>query len=231
MRKLVRGYAAIGMTIFALTTAEEAYSADDPAAKVFVQAIVDAINRKDDEARKRLMHPAALTCSQMQSQAMAMGGYTLKWDPIPDNYRWQITPMPAGAAGWFPDKFDYPVPPTHQLQIDFDTAPNRSQGIVLQIVHYRDEWREITGCPKATTSNEAKEAAKVRTQQNDRIRKLTATISPKLKSELRQLLAEGRKVDAIIRYRNVMNEDLAIAKGVIELLQEEGGNNDGLRNK
>ena len=38
------------------------------------------------------------------------------------------------------------------------------------------------------------------------------------KEELLRHLADGRKVDAILHYRNASNEDLAVAKGVVEQL-------------
>lgn len=227
MRKLTRRYAVIGMMIAALAVTENASSADDPAAQAFVQKLVDAINRKDDDARKSLMQPDALACSQAQKQAMAEGAYVPKWNPIPANYRWQISPMPAGMTGWFPDKFDYPVRPTHQLQIDFDTAPARSQSIVLQLVRSGNGWREVTGCPKAQTVVEAKAAAKARGQQEARIRSLTTSIAPKLKAEVLRHLADGRKVDAILHYRDATNEDLAVAKGVVEQLMQESEAHNG----
>lgn len=229
MRKPIQlvKYAGIGTMMVALLMAKNVYGADDPGELVFVQKIVDSINRKDDDARRSLMHPDALACTHVQKKAMAEGAYVPKWNPIPAHYRWQISPMSADMSGWFSDKFDYPVRPTHQLQIDFDSAPTRSQSIVLQIIRYGNEWREVTGCPKASTVAEAKAAAKARGQQEEKIRKLAETIAPKLKMEVQQQLVEGRKVDAIMHYRDVMNEDLVVAKGVIELLLKESEGRNG----
>ncbi len=135
--------------------------------------------------------------------------------------------MPVGTGGWFPNKFDYPVQPTHQLSIDFDTAPNRSEVLMLQVVRYRNEWREVSGCPKASTILEARRAAKARGQQEERIRNLAANVSSKLKGEVLQRLADGRKIDATLHYRNATNEDLAIAKGVVEQLMQEAEARNG----
>lgn len=90
-----------------------ASAASDPAEHKFVQQLVSAINGSDQSARKALMHPDALKCDEALKQSMAEGAFVPKQGPIPAGYRWRISPMPAGPAGWFADKFDYPVIPTH----------------------------------------------------------------------------------------------------------------------
>jgi hypothetical protein len=214
-------YQPIAILIVALLPTGYVWGADDPAAKIFVNKIVAAINRDDNDARKSLMHPDALSCDQALKRAMAEGAFAPRQGPIPTAYRWRISAMPNGTAGWFPDKFDYPVLPTHQLHIDFQTAPNKTEGIMLQIVRYRNEWREITGCPKESTIIEARHAAKTRGQQEERIQSLTTSIAPKLKEEIMRHLADGRKIDAIIHFRNMTNEELAVAKGVVEQLMQQ----------
>ena len=118
--------AALGATAMAQT--------GDPAARAFVAQLVDAINRADTVSRRALMHPDALRCEQ----AIAESGWAQKRAPLPAGYRWRIDPMPAGSRGFFADRFDYPVVPTHQLQIDHETAPNRSNSVMLQLVRERD---------------------------------------------------------------------------------------------
>jgi len=210
--------AALGLAVL---VAPAARGADDPAARAFVQELVAAINRKDPDARRALMHPAALKCDRAPKEAMAEGGFVPRQGPIPDGYRWQIQALPAGAQGLFADKFDYPVRPTHQLQIDYEAAPRRSVAIVLQLARDRGGWREVTGCPKPETAAEAKRAAQARRGQSERTSRLAAEIAPALRAELLRLLADGRKVDAILRYREATNEDLAIAKGVVERLESD----------
>lgn len=220
-------YFPIVMLFAAPLMTSNALGADDPAALALVQKIVDAVNRDDSEARRKLMHPDALACDQATKQAMAEGAYKQKQRKIPPGYRWQISEMPAGSSGWFSDKFDYPIRPTHQLQIDIETAPRRSESMMLQVVRYGKEWREVTGCPKPETIIEAKQVAKDRAKQEERIRDLAANIPPKLKDEVLRFLADGHKVDAILHYRNTTNEDLVVAKGVIvQLMQEAEGRDD-----
>lgn len=200
--------AALGLTAAAQTA--------DPAARAFVMQLVDAINRADTASRRALMHPDALRCEQ----AAADSGWAPKRGPIPAGFRWHIDPMPAGSKGFFADRFDYPVVPTHQLQIDYETAPNRSTSVMLQLVRDRGQWREVTGCPKPQTIEAARQAAPLRAQQQDRIAQVAARLAPGLKADVLKLVAEGRKIDAIIQVRQATGEDLTVAKGVVDRLIE-----------
>ena len=58
--------------------------------------------------------------------------------------------------------------------------------------------------------------------QDQRARELVANLKDPLRSELRQLLRDGRKVSAIMRYSQEVGEDPSVARRVIELLGEQG---------
>lgn len=98
---------------------------------------------------------------------------------------------------------------------------------MLQLVRYRNEWREVTGCPKASTIIEARLAGKARGEQEERIRRLADGIAPELKREVLRYMADGRKIDAIMHYRNATNEELAISKGVVERVFEVAESRSG----
>lgn len=188
----------------------------DPAAQAFVAQVVDAINRDDAPSRRALMHPDALRCER----AVAESGWAPKRGPIPAGYRWRIEPAPAGSRGLFADRFDYPVVPTHQLHIDYETAPNRSTSALLQLVRDRGQWREVTGCPKPQTVEAARQVAPLRAQQAERIAQIAAGLAPALRVEVLKLVADGRKIDAIMQVRQATGEDLTVAKGVVDRLSE-----------
>jgi ribosomal protein L7/L12 len=210
MKRLALSLAVIAVGAAAQTT--------DPAARAFVARLVDAINRADTVSRRALMHPGALRCER----ALAESGWSPARGSIPAGYRWRVEPVPAGSKGLFADRFDYPVPPTHQLHIDYESAPNRSTGLLLQLVHEGGQWREVTGCPKAQTVEEARQAAPLRAQQEQRIAQVVARLAPGLRADVLKLVAEGRKIDAIVQMRQATGEDLAVAKGVVERLTEPG---------
>jgi hypothetical protein len=202
---------------FALASAAVTAAAqpDDSVARGFVQQLVAAINRGDAASRRALMHPGA-RCEHLTTE----GGRAAPHGPIPATHRWRIEPLPVGSKGLFFERFDYAVPPTHLLHIDYDLGPQRSHGLTLQLVRERDRWRETTGCPKLQTLEEARRAAPLRAQQEERINRVAAQLAPALKAEVMKLVGDGRKVDAIVHLRQATGEDLAVAKGVIDRLSE-----------
>jgi ribosomal protein L7/L12 len=199
----------------ALACGTSAAQNSDPQARAFVQQLVDAINRGDPAARRALMHPAALRCERQAGTDAGMP----RRATIPPGYRWRIEALPAGSHGLFSDRFDYAVAPTHRLHIDYDSAPNRSDSVLLQLVRESSgTWREVTGCPTAKTVEEARAAAPQRAELEARITRVSTQLSPALKAEATKLLAEGRKIDAIRRVREATGEELVVAKGVVDRL-------------
>ncbi len=179
--------------------------AADAQARAFVQQLVEAINRGDTAARRALMHPAALRCERLE----AAGLWTPARGAIPSSYRWRIEPLPAGSKGLFADRFDYAVTPTHHLHIDFDAAPQRTHSLLLQLVRERGgQWRETTGCPTAKTVEDARVAAPQRAEQEARIARVATQLAPALRDEVMTLLAQGRKIDAILHAEKLILQHL-----------------------
>jgi ribosomal protein L7/L12 len=203
------------LALAALACGPSFAQATDPHARAFVQQMVEAINRGDAAARRALMHPAALRYERLD----AAGPWAPPREAVPSGYRWRIEPLPAGSKGLFAERFDYAVTPTHHLHIDYESAPNHARSMLLQLVRERGgAWREVTGCPTAKTVQDARAAAPQRAEQAARIERVSAQLAPALKGEVIKLVAEGRKVDAILRLREATGEELAVAKGVVERL-------------
>ena len=51
-----------------------------------------------------------------------------------------------------------------------------------------------------------------------RAQSLAANVPPALRTEVQDLLAKGRKIDAIKRYQEVTKEDLSTSRAVVELI-------------
>jgi hypothetical protein len=100
---------------------------------------------------------------------------------IPADFKWRVTNIPAGEAPFFADKFDYPVRPTHRLQIDFNLVPGKTTTILLQLVYAGNRFQEITGCPTPETVEAARVANQERGRRAAKVAELVAAIAPKLK--------------------------------------------------
>jgi hypothetical protein len=195
-------------------------SADSKAA--FVEELVAAINSKSPDRRKALLHPKARVCATEASDSLQEEMFGRQAHRgIPTNYKWTVTPVPSSQPPLFADKFDYPIRPTHRLEIDYATGPTSSTSIVLQLVYDANQWREVTACPKPGTIEAAREAKKLRAKQAERVRALVAEVPPTLKNEMLKLIKEGRRVGAITRYATASGEDLATAKSVVEHLEAQ----------
>ena len=146
------------LVLLALSGQAAAQTTDDAGA--FVTALVEAINGKSPERRKALLHPKSIPC--MAGDAAPFFDQILARqlrEPVPANPRWSVRALPPDQPLMFADKFDYPLRPTHTLQIDFEQGPARGRTFLLQVVRDGNTWREILPCPKPATLVEARAAA------------------------------------------------------------------------
>jgi hypothetical protein len=202
-----------------LPVPEGARAAGTDRQSAFVQAFVKAVNSRNKEQQKALLHPGSLACGNGEGISFFNESFLPRpRGPVPANFRWRITEVPPGQPPMFADKFDYPVRPTHLLQIDYDSGPNRSTTMVVQIVHDGGRWSVVSACPTPETAAAAETAKRDRANRAERARTLADSIPPKAKETVVRLLKEGRRVDAIRRYSEETGEDITTAKEVVEIL-------------
>jgi len=129
-----------------------------------------------------------------------------------------VEPVARDRGLLLENELDYPVRPSHQVQIDFDTGPSSSTTVVLLVVYDAGSWREVLPCPRPDTIAKMRAAKEESAKQDERAQQLAAKLSDPLRVELMDLLRKGRRVDAMKRYAAASGEDLAMAKRVVELL-------------
>ena len=187
--------------------------------RAFVERLVEAINGKNLDKRRALLAPASRPCASGQFEsfyAKTIGRQARH--TIPTGYRWKIAAIAPDQPPLFADKLEYPVRPTHLLQLDFATGPNSSTTLIVQIANEGGRWYEIAPCPKPEALVAAEAAEVERARQAEKARALASQTSPELKAEVVKLFKEGRRLDAIKRYAEVSGEDTATARRVVELL-------------
>lgn len=117
----------------------------------FVRSLVDAINSKDPKQRRDLLHPGSLNCETPGKELLLDEQFARQSRfPIPGTVAWRLTGAPPGRP-MFADRFDYPVRPTHLMQLDVKGENNKTMYVVLQLARNSGEWREVVGCPKPET--------------------------------------------------------------------------------
>jgi len=183
--------------------------------------LVKAIRSKDSELRKAVLHEKTRACINSQTRPYFDWIFTRQFRyAIPEQYKVSVQPL-SKAGGLSVDKSGYPVVPTHQVQIDFETGPYRSTSIVVLVSEDGANWREILPCPSPEAVAGAQRSSAESERQNRRIKMLAAQVAEPLRSELIALARAGRRVDAIRKYAAATGEDLVIARGVVEHLVQE----------
>lgn len=220
MKRSVLRAACQFVLLFGMTGLAQAQNAEQE--RAIAASLVDAINSGSMERRKALMNPRALACGNQDTCSMTEEMIKRQTHHrIPADFKWRVTNIPAGEAPFFADKFDYPVRPTHRLQIDFNSAPGKTTTILLQLVYAGNRFQEITGCPTPETVEAARIANQERGRRAAKVAELVAAIAPELKQTVVNLYRDGRRVEAIKHYAKASGEELVIAKDVVDQLAEQ----------
>jgi hypothetical protein len=191
-----------------------------------VERYVAAVVARDGDNLKKLMHPASLACmseanrdyfdflaSQDLRYASAFGGgYTLSSFAPLDAQTSAMTEMGGLVRN--------PVPPTHQFQIDtpFD-ASNRSVTVMRMAAQTNGTWFIVTGCPTTEGLAFFRERMAAGDKQQARARALADELNDPLRSEIRALLAQHNRIEAIKRYGAASGVDTTTATQVIDVLE------------
>ena len=207
----------VGVLVLLAVASEGLGREPDPGA--FVKELVEAINSKSLDRRRALLHPKAVPCTHGEpgsfyEETVARQGRR----GVPADYTWKLAPILADQPVMFADKFDYPIRPTHLLQLDFKTGTNSHTTLILQLARDANRWREVTPCPKAETIAEARVAKEARAKQTARVQALAGSVPAPLQETVVRLFKEGRRIEAYKHYASVTGEDLATARDVVELL-------------
>jgi hypothetical protein len=193
--------------------------AQEPDQGAFVKGLVEAINSKSPDRRKALLHPTSLSCTSGEAGSFYEETVARQARrPVPADYKWKITPIPANEPLMFADQFDYPVRPTHLLQLDFETGPSSSTTMIVQLVHDANHWREVAVCPKLEVVRAARAAKEARAKHVKKVQALAARAPAPLRETVVKLFNEGRRIEAFKHYASATGEDLATAKAVVEVL-------------
>ena len=217
MNRLMRALAACSL----LGVSAAAFAATEPEA--FLRILVDAINSKSADKRLELVHPDSLNCTTPGQREYLEEVFARQSRfPIPGTVNWRLSGARPGRP-MFSDRFDYPIRPTHIMQLDVKGDNNETMYVVLQLARRGGHWQEIVGCPKASAVAVDRRVAIAKAGADEKAVLLVNTMSPTIKAGLVELIKQGRKTDAVRAYRDASAQDEATAKAVIELLAKQAG--------
>jgi hypothetical protein len=206
------------VVLLAVTIAP-ARAQDDEPTRAFVASVVDAINSKSPERRRALLHPKSQPCASLEPDSFfRIIVENQSKDTVPAKYRWKLTPVPPDEPLMFAGQVDYPIRPTHTLQLEYQPEPYHGKVMLLYVVRDGNRWSEVLACATPQMVALARAARQVKAERAERVRKLAAAMAPELKAQVLALVQAGRQVDAAKHYQAATNEDLTTAVAVVEVL-------------
>lgn len=235
---LMRLYSCIMFVVFVAVFAGYGGSAassenpsPDSARQQLVRNYVAAIESKDPARIKALIHPQVLACKNFAEffdltqkhifESQPGPGYKVSFTALPGDFKLPMLP---------PDKFEFPVQPSYQLQIDWDRNANGSSATgtvklysIIQFIAEKDGvWLLVYPCPNDAGIKSVHEMMAEGQKQKERAETLASQLKDPLRAELKVMLVAGRKIDAIKRYQAATGADLTTAKQVIDTLESQG---------
>jgi hypothetical protein len=187
--------------------------------ETLAQAFVKAINDKSVDGRMKILHPKTVACVNSQTQPFFDWIFSRQFKyVIPASYKIKMQPSTGTAFSPAEVKFDFPVSPTHILQIDYSTRPFSSTTIVLSIVEEGGRWYEVLPCPQPEAVSMAKASEAKSKELEARTKRLAAELRDPLRAEIISLARDGHRIDAVKRYAAASGEDLVVADSVVDLL-------------
>lgn len=211
--------AALGL-MFSLVIMGSVLAGQANQAEGFAQLFVDAINSKSPDRRLALLHPRSKACINAQTQAYFDYIFSRQAKHVipAAKYKSFVGGLSGEAVVAADGRSDYPLRPTHQLQIDFATGSNSSTSIVVLLVQDGASWYEVLPCPRPDAIASVRAAEANRADHEQRVKSLVAKLADPLRSEIVALARKGQRIDAIRKYRDISGEDLSTAKSVVDTL-------------
>jgi len=209
---------------FALLAGSEFAASDDEAIRnTFVKPWIEALRSNDKARIESFIHPAVRACMSDPS-TKDFFDYTLDHQvhlaPAGDYRIIKLGPMQGPAPTFLPEEgFAYPVRPTYEVEIEFE----QSNLVFAQfLAPVNGSWYDVIPCPNEKGLAYFREELVKGAEQKKRATQLLADLKDPLRSELKDLLRQQQKIDAIHKYQAAAGVDLTTAVAVINALQEAG---------
>ncbi|MGB6942571.1 MAG: hypothetical protein WBE37_09270 [Bryobacteraceae bacterium] len=196
-------------------------AAPDAAAiqNTFVKPWIAAMQSKDKAAVERLYHPAVRAC--MNPATKEFFDFVLErevQDAAGGTYHvTKIARMQQPAPTFLPEEdVKYPVRPAYEVQI---AVEHSDLTYIRFLASANGSWYEVYPCPNQKGMAYLREQQKEGTQQRRKVAQLAAGLKDPLRSELKDLLRQQRKIDAVKKYEAAASVDLTTAVLVMDALQ------------
>ena len=184
-----------------------------------VSRYVAANNFHDAAAMNALLHPKSLACVTPENRDFYDRAVEVSMrQPIPSNCHFTDTPLTAKDALPLKDYGTFPVPPTHQIQVEYERAED-SGTVMFWLVSENARWYKDDLCINASIIKQFHDDLPNIKAREQATKTLVAQIQDPLLSELKSLLKQGQSATASRRYAEVTGKDGDTSLAVIDELE------------
>jgi hypothetical protein len=197
---------------------------DDAARRAAIAGYIAALGAQDLDALRHAIHPASLACINDANRDYFDFLFANELRHGPDvKGKVRIARLEPVVEGSFsalgmPGLVAFPVKPSYEVQIDVERSAYNYLALVRPLALHDTRWHIVHGCPSDKGLAMFREAQKRREAQRAQSERLASELGEPARSEIRDMLAQGRRIAAVERYREATGADLTTATLVIDVL-------------
>lgn len=156
--------------------------------------------RTNDKALARFLHPQVRACINDRTREYFESGDLLKPNGLTPKHRIaKLTPQSGPGNLFFrpEDGFTYPVRPAYELILEAGQENNQIVQIIRYLAPSGGSWYFVEPCPNEKGMAFFHESLAKAAEQRRQVEVLVAQLKDPLLSELKDLLKQHRKIDAV----------------------------------
>src|SRR5215472_11767797 len=158
-----------------------------------VSRYVAANNNHDPAAMNALLHPKSLACVTPENRDFYDRAIEVSMrQPIPSNYHFTDTALTVKDAPPLKDYGTFPLPPTHQIQIEYSSGVEDSGTVMFWLINENGRWYKDDPCINANIIKQFHDDLPNIKAREQATKALVAQIQNPLLSELKSLLKQGK---------------------------------------
>lgn len=191
-----------------------------PAQQKFARKVADAMINKDYAALRDLTAPSTVKCIGKNEDFLQDRIRRQLELPMSRKYQLSISQLPSNLM--MANKYStYPMPPTHLMTMQFDTADGNNATVNLPIGQEDGKWYEVQPCPTQQGLDRFAKLQHMRATQLEHAKAALAKVQDPIKSQLLTLVGKHDNADAWKLCMSALHYDFPTCHGVVALLAGE----------
>jgi hypothetical protein len=194
----------------------------------FARGYVAALHSKDKARVMSFFHPSVRACLNDKTRSFYDYIVAQQLEGMPSSDYTKITITKVGPKNapiiwaFVPAKgFPYPVMPTYDIQLDFQSSANDLLTDMLEVAPSGSSWYLVMPCPNAYGLAYMREMQAQDDRQRAKARQLASEVHGALLAQIKQFLAHGDTFGAAKAYQKATGSDLSTAVTVIDVLDNQ----------